>query len=101
LIRSLAVLEYLEEVHGAGFLPADAAGRARIRALAYAVALEIQPVCNLRVASHAVNQSAGAITREGWMARRSSAFPRSRHGSKRYMNSWRCIVTACKLKRDS
>ncbi len=65
LTQSLAILEYLDETHGAGFLPADALGRARVRALAYAVAMEIHPVCNLRVARHAVAQ--GGTTMEGWM----------------------------------
>jgi maleylacetoacetate isomerase len=67
LTQSLAILEYLDEVHGAGFLPKDAAGRARVRALAMAVAMEIQPVCNLRVVNHAVAASGGAISQEGWM----------------------------------
>jgi maleylacetoacetate isomerase len=67
LTQSLAILEYLNEVHAAGFLPADPPGRARVRALAYAVAMEIQPVCNLRVARHAVAASGGAITTEAWM----------------------------------
>lgn len=67
LTQSLAIVEYLDETRGAGFLPADAAGRARVRALAYAVAMEIHPVCNLRVARHAVEASGGAITTEGWM----------------------------------
>lgn len=67
LTQSLAILEYLDETRGAGFLPADAPGRARVRALAYAIAMEIHPVCNLRVARHAVEASGGAITMEGWM----------------------------------
>jgi maleylacetoacetate isomerase len=67
LTQSLAILEYLDEVHGAGFLPKDALGRARVRALSHAVAMEIHPVCNLRVARHAVAQSGGAITMEDWM----------------------------------
>lgn len=67
LTQSLAILEYLDEVHGAGFLPPDPLGRARVRALSYAVAMEVQPVCNLRVASHAVSQSGGVLTIEAWM----------------------------------
>jgi maleylacetoacetate isomerase len=67
LTQSLAVLEYLDETRGAGFLPKDLAGRARVRALAHAVAMEIHPVCNLRVARHAVQASGGAITQEAWM----------------------------------
>jgi len=66
LTQSLAILEYLDEIRAAGFLPKDAPGRARARALAHAVAMEIQPVCNLRVAQHAVSLG-GAATTEGWM----------------------------------
>ena len=50
LTQSLAIIEYLEETHPApALLPRDAAGRARVRSLAYAVALEIHPINNLRV----------------------------------------------------
>jgi maleylacetoacetate isomerase len=67
LTQSLAILEYLDETRVAGWLPADAAGRARVRALAMAVAMEIQPVCNLRVAKAAVAASGGSLSLEGWM----------------------------------
>jgi maleylacetoacetate isomerase len=67
LTQSLAIIEYLDETRGAGFLPADPAARARLRALALAIAAEIQPVCNLRVARRAAAGSKGAITLEGWM----------------------------------
>jgi maleylacetoacetate isomerase len=67
LTQSLAVLEYLDETRGAGFLPGDPAGRARVRTIAYAIAIEIHPVCNLAVARHAAEASAGAIAVEGWM----------------------------------
>ncbi|WP_127901373.1 maleylacetoacetate isomerase [Solirhodobacter olei] len=69
LTQSLAILEYLDETRAAGFLPKDPAGRARVRALAYAVAMEIHPVCNSSVARFAVEASAGAITTEAWMAK--------------------------------
>ena len=68
LTQSLAILEYLDETRGAGWLPEDAPGRARVRALAYAIAMEIHPVCNLSVARFAVEQSGGGITMEAWMA---------------------------------
>lgn len=67
LTQSLAILEYLEETRGPLLLPADPPARARVRALAHAVAMEIHPVCNLSVARHAVAASGGAITMEGWM----------------------------------
>lgn len=66
LTQSLAILEYLNETRDAGFLPANTADRARARALAHAIAMEIQPVCNLRVARHAVALG-GNATMEGWM----------------------------------
>jgi maleylacetoacetate isomerase len=64
LTQSLAILEYLDETRQAGWLPPDAAGRADVRAIAHAIAIEIHPVCNLRVARHAVSLGA---TMEGWM----------------------------------
>ncbi len=67
LTQSLAIIEYLDETRHAGFLPTDPPGRARVRALAMAIAMEIQPVCNLRVARHAVASSGGAIRMEDWM----------------------------------
>lgn len=67
LTQSLAIIEYLDETREAGFLPADAPGRARVRALAYAIAMEIHPICNLRIARHATEASGGAITMEAWM----------------------------------
>ena len=50
LTQSLSIIEYLEETRpDPALLPKDAAGRARVRSLAYAVALEIHPINNLRV----------------------------------------------------
>ena len=67
LTQSLAILEYLNDVYAAGWLPEDALARARVRALAMAVAMEIQPVCNMRVAKDAVGASRGAHSLESWM----------------------------------
>lgn len=67
LTQSLAIIEYLDETRALGLLPADPAERARVRALAQAIAIDIHPVCNLRVAKHAVTQSGGAITMQDWM----------------------------------
>ncbi|MEP6792335.1 MAG: maleylacetoacetate isomerase [Ramlibacter sp.] len=48
--QSMAIIEYLDETHPAPpLLPGDAAGRARVRALAQLVACEIHPLNNLRV----------------------------------------------------
>jgi maleylacetoacetate isomerase/maleylpyruvate isomerase len=50
LTQSLAICEYLDETHPSPpLLPPDAAGRARVRALALDVACEIHPLNNLRV----------------------------------------------------
>lgn len=48
--QSMAIIEYLDETHPAPpLLPADAVGRARVRALAQLIACEIHPLNNLRV----------------------------------------------------
>ncbi|WGT51283.1 maleylacetoacetate isomerase [Thioclava nitratireducens] len=65
--QSLAIVEYLNETRALGLLPEAPADRAHIRALAQAIAVDIHPVCNLRVVKHAVAASNGAITMESWM----------------------------------
>ena len=53
LTQSLAIIEYLDEVHPqVPLLPQDPAGRARVRALALAVACEVHPLNNLRVLNY-------------------------------------------------
>ena len=53
LAQSMAILEYLEETHPEPpFLPADAVGRARVRAIAQTIACDIHPLNNLRVLKH-------------------------------------------------
>ncbi len=55
LTQSMAIMEYLEEVHPQpALLPADALGRARVRALMQTVACEIHPLNNLRVLKYLV-----------------------------------------------
>lgn len=66
LTQSVAILEYLDETRAAGFLPKDPVGRARVRALSYAIAMEIAPVCNLSVRNFAAQSSGGAITADAW-----------------------------------
>jgi maleylacetoacetate isomerase len=69
LTQSLAIIEYLHETHpGAGLLPSDAAGRARVRALACAIAADIHPVCNLGPVNHLMALTNGGDTvRSEWM----------------------------------
>lgn len=55
LTQSLAIIEYLDETHPQPpLLPADALGRARVRALALDIACEIHPLDNLRVLRYLV-----------------------------------------------
>ena len=57
LTQSMAIIEYLDEVHPRpALLPADALGRARVRALAQSVACEIHPLNNLRVLKYLVKE---------------------------------------------
>jgi maleylacetoacetate isomerase/maleylpyruvate isomerase len=56
ITQSMAIIEYLDETHPEPpLLPRDAAGRARVRALAQDVACEIHPLNNLRVLRYLVN----------------------------------------------
>lgn len=58
--QSLAILEWLEENYPkTPLLPVDSAGRARVRSLAFAIAMDIQPLNNLRVMNYFKQQ-------QGW-----------------------------------
>ena len=53
LSQSLAIIEYLDETHPLpALLPQDPLGRARVRALAQAIASDLHPLNNLRVLRH-------------------------------------------------
>lgn len=68
MTQSLAMIEYIDETRGAGFLPDDAAGRARVRALAQLIAMDIHPVCNLNVVNRVVEISGGGeAAKVEWM----------------------------------
>ncbi len=57
LSQSLAIIEYLDEKHPApALLPADALGRAKVRALAQSIACEIHPINNLRILKYLVRE---------------------------------------------
>ncbi|MCD2178584.1 maleylacetoacetate isomerase [Rhizobium sp. C1] len=57
LTQSLAILEWLEEKYSVPpILPADADGRARVRALSLMIACEVHPLNNLRVLGYLGNR---------------------------------------------
>ena len=68
LTQSLAIMEYLDETHPhPPLLPADALGRARVRALALTVACDIHPLNNLRVLTYLSGElQASGDARNAW-----------------------------------
>ena len=69
LTQSLAIVEYLSETRpDATFLPSDPLGRHRVRALSYAIAMDIHPTCNLGVVAYVMQQSSDPdAARATWM----------------------------------
>jgi maleylacetoacetate isomerase len=69
LTQSLAIIEYLyEKMPALQLLPADPIARAKVRAIAYAVAMDIHPVCNLGVINHVIDLVGNVDeTRKAWM----------------------------------
>ncbi|RMH93348.1 maleylacetoacetate isomerase [Lysobacter pythonis] len=73
ITQSLAILEYLDEIHPEpALLPVDAGGRARVRALSMLVACDIHPLNNLRVLRYlkyevGMEQPAGDAWMRHWM----------------------------------
>lgn len=68
LTQSMAIIEYLEETHPEpALLPADALGRARVRALAQIIACEVHPLNNLRVLRYLVRDlDVGDDAKNAW-----------------------------------
>lgn len=68
LTQSLAIVEWLDETHAQPpLLPPDAAGRARVRALALAIACDIHPINNLRVLNYLTGTlGATEAQKNGW-----------------------------------
>ncbi|MGO4439278.1 maleylacetoacetate isomerase [Rhizobium sp. RAF56] len=68
LTQSLAIIEYLAEARPeCGLLPLDIADRQRVRAFAYAVAMDIHPICNMHVVAHLMTVTDQPDAREEWM----------------------------------
>ncbi len=60
MTQSLAIIEYLDELHPPpALMPPSARERARVRALSHAIAMDIHPVCNLGVVQHIVELAGG------------------------------------------
>ncbi len=68
LTQSLAIIEYLDETHPEPpLLPDTAVARARVRAVAQAIACDIHPLNNLRVLQYLVKDLGhGADERDRW-----------------------------------
>ncbi|MCC2098725.1 MAG: maleylacetoacetate isomerase [Hyphomicrobiales bacterium] len=70
--QSLAILDYIEEMHPTPpILPADPAGRARVRSLAQIIACDLHPINNMRVRNHIRD-----------------LFPDDSHAQARWMTKW-------------
>jgi maleylacetoacetate isomerase len=70
MTQSLAIIEYLAETRPeAGILPDDPFGRQFVRALSYAIAMDIHPICNAHVAAYVVGLTGDPGAREAWMQR--------------------------------
>ena len=68
--QSMAIIEYLDDTRPATpLLPADPAGKARVRALSQIVACDVHPLGNLRVLQHLSSQFDGDEAAKGVCSR--------------------------------
>lgn len=65
LTQSLAILDYLDETRDLGLNPGNSKQRAKIRAAAMAIAIDVHPVCNPSVVNHVTGGKDPARTE--WM----------------------------------
>jgi maleylpyruvate isomerase len=68
LTQSMAIIEYLDEIHPEPpLLPPDAVGRAKVRAIAQAIACDIHPLNNLRVLEYLLHTlGVSRQQKDGW-----------------------------------
>ena len=68
LTQSLAIIDYISETRAVKFIPPRAIDRAKTLAIAYAIAMDIHPVCNLGVVAHVMEITVGGDeVRSAWM----------------------------------
>lgn len=68
LTQSMAIINDLDETRSAGLLPVPLDERARVRAIADAISMEIHPVCNPSVVAEAIKYSPDKdVARAAWM----------------------------------
>jgi len=65
LTQSLAILEYLDSTRQLNLLPCEDSLRAKVRAAAYSIAVDLHPICNLSVMRYATGGEEPERTR--WM----------------------------------
>lgn len=70
LTQSLAIIDYLDATRPAPrLIPADPLQRTRVMTAAYAIAMEIHPICNTSVAAHVAEITGGGDTaKREWIA---------------------------------
>jgi maleylpyruvate isomerase len=68
LAQSIAIIEYLEEVHPEpSLLPRDAAGRAIAREIALTIASDVHPIGNMRVLNRLTELDVDETARMDWL----------------------------------
>lgn len=67
LTQSLAIIEYLNETRNLKLFPMEPIERAKVNALAHAIAVDIHPICNLSVSSYAESISCKENFKKNWI----------------------------------